>query len=492
MLRNVQGQRLTGRIDQGPDDTLINEVLRPQFMYELEHFFDYYILIEMVLVTEYERMGLLSENESIKVRSILTNLQRETVLTQLDSSMSDIAFAIERCVEQSLDIPISAWHVDRSRNDLQACAQIMCAREWLRSLANNIFDLMDQLLVLCMSTTELTMPGYTHYQYAQIISPAFYLSALGETLLSMQRRLLNIYDQINKCPLGSGAMAGQELPWDRNMMANKLGFHAPVRHALVGVASREWTLEVAAALSNFSTELSRFDTDFIAWASSQYNFIDLPERLSGISSAMPQKKNFPILERMRGRLAHVTGFYQGIVSGQRNTAYSNLVETSKETNKYLLKMFEEIQSSIKLCTLFITNVRFVSSRMIEECRSGFYGAFTLANLLTLRYAIPYRTAQVVVGKVITTAIRSGIHPDELTADLVEQVGTEFGMSLKVTDDEILKCFDIYENLNNKDSLGGTSPRAVRATLESQQKETIELRHAWSMRQYSSQSPDSLL
>ncbi|MFD2122944.1 lyase family protein [Streptomyces cirratus] len=64
----------------------------------------------------------------------------------------------------------------------------------------------------------MPMPGYTHFQAAQVITPGFHLAAVAEHLLHTQRRLVQTYDGIDACPLGAGAMAGQELPWDRDRM----------------------------------------------------------------------------------------------------------------------------------------------------------------------------------------------------------------------------------------------------------------------------------
>lgn len=39
-------------------------------------------------------------------------------------------------------------------------------------------------------------------------------------------------DEINRCPLDSGVMAGLHLSWNRQCIAERLGFDAPVRSAL--------------------------------------------------------------------------------------------------------------------------------------------------------------------------------------------------------------------------------------------------------------------
>ncbi|MGJ3587571.1 hypothetical protein ACR9EG_13315, partial [Lactococcus lactis] len=72
-------------------------------------------------------------------------------------------------------------------------------------------------------------------------------------------------------------MAGQELAWDRSLLARAIGCQGPVPHALVAVASRDWLLDVAADIASAGTGFSRFLTDLMAWGSSAYGLVELPD-----------------------------------------------------------------------------------------------------------------------------------------------------------------------------------------------------------------------
>ncbi|MGG4266734.1 lyase family protein [Peribacillus simplex] len=323
-------EKLTGRIHAAPNILLHEEILKPQFDYELEHLLPFYIQIEKVMTKEYERMGLISNEQMSEIIKLLDQINKENIVADPKSNMSDICFAIERFIERRMNHPVNNWHVDRSRNDVQATAQLMFARKNLLEIMEEIIVLIEEVIVLSSQNLSVPMPGYTHYQSAQIITVGFYFTAVSESLQKSLDRMLRIYDEINKCPLGSGAMAGMELKWDRNLMAKMLGFYQPCHHALISVASKDWMLQIAGEFSNCAATLSRFVTDINTWGSSEYKFFDLPDEMSGISSAMPQKRNFPILERIRGRTAHVNTYYYDILNTQRNTPFTNLVETAKE------------------------------------------------------------------------------------------------------------------------------------------------------------------
>ncbi|MBE1556812.1 argininosuccinate lyase [Sporosarcina limicola] len=455
---------LSGRITSGPSGILHSEILGPQFNYELENLLPYYLAIEKIFVLEYERLELITGNEKDNIITILDQVTKKNIKADPTYNMSDILFAIERHVEDKLDVEVPAWHIDRSRNDIQACAQVMFGREQLLQTINEMRSLFLVVHRLAENTINIPMPGYTHYQAAQIITPGFYLSAVSEQLILSMNRMLNIYDEINKCPLGAGAMSGGEFEWDRHDMAKLLGFSGPQKHSLNAVASRDWTLKIASELSNFGVFLSRIITDLIQWGSSEYRYIDLPDHLSGISSAMPQKKNFPILERLRGKTAHLHAFYIDFILGQRNTAYTNLVETSKEAGTHVNTMFDTFKSIMRLFTIVISELSFNENRMLEACKIDFFGGFSLANLLTLHNKIPYRQSQIITGQYILKMLEMSRNAEQIEVDILKKIGLEQGYQIKITTEELKNVFDVSNNLKSKITEGSVNPLNVKELL----------------------------
>ncbi len=478
-VHKVKEAQLTGRIAASPDTFLHEEILAPQFNYELQHLLPYYILIEKVLLLEYSRMKLLSKTSVTDIGRILDQITPAGLVPDPTVNMSDIAFAIEQFVEKRLDSEVYAWHVDRSRNDYQACAQLMFGRELLLELIEALSTFIQATHALAIKHTTYVMPGYTHYQAAQVITPGFYLAALCEETLNASRRLLSLFHEINVCPLGSGAMAGQYLQWDRSHMANLLGFEASQRHALVSVASRSWLLRLAGEVSTFSAVLSRFFTDFICWSSSEYGFIDFPDELSGISSAMPQKKNFSLLERIRGKTAHISAYYTDILMGQRNTPYTNLVETSKEAGSNMYPLFKTMQSICKLSTIIMERVQFRTDRMQEVCRQQYLEGFTLANYLTLHEHIPYRKAQVIVGHYIAAALEQHRQPWQIDETSLRQLALSAGYPVNLSREVLQSIFTSECELYSKQSVGSTHPEHMQALLLSQLEELQHLQADWS-------------
>lgn len=477
--RVVSGsESFSGRIDPTPSEIYHAEVLAGQFDYEMAHLLEHYVAIEKALLAEYLRLSLLDGGQVAAVAGQLDLIDREALRADPRLNVSDIAFAIERFVADGLaglGVAAPRWHVDRSRNDLQACAQQMYARGEVLRVVEATVAFGRAAVALAARTADLPMPGYTHLQAAQVITPGFYLAALaGETLRTLRRLRLS-YDEVDACPLGAGAMAGQELDWDRERLARLLGFQRSQPHALTAVASRGYALSVAADLSGFGVTLSRFCTDLMAWGSSAYGFVDLPDSLSGISSAMPQKKNFPILERIRGRSAHLTTFHLDLATGQRSTPYANMVEVSKEAGAHLRTLFDTTRSVLTLFTAVLANLRFDAGAMRAACERDYLGGFTLANLLTLRAGVAWRTAQVVAGRYVVAATSAGLPPDKPDGALLSRLVAEVAVDLdpEPAADLLAEAFGVDAALAAKRSAGSTNPAAVADLLAAHERELGE-------------------
>ncbi|MCX4692895.1 argininosuccinate lyase [Streptomyces sp. NBC_01408] len=472
---------LSGRLAAGPAALWHDEVLGPHFEYELAHLLPWYIAIEKVLLVEYQRMGVIDDAEAGALGAALDSADAAALVADPAANMSDITFALERHVEQRLPRPVPAWHVDRSRNDLQACAQLMFGRSELAAAAGRLLDFGTAVHRLALSGRHLPMPGHTHFQAAQIITPGYYLAAVSEQILHTLRRFLSTYDGLDACPIASGAMAGQELAWDRPRMSRLLGFQRAQPVALTGVASRGWVAEVTAEMGILGLALSRFSTDLLTWSSSEFGFLDLPDELCGISSAMPQKKNFPVLERIRGRTAHLTTYHLDAVLGQRNTPYTNLVEVGKEAGANLATAYRTLNSVLRLFTEVVERLEFRGDRMRAACEREYLGGFSLANALTLKEQLPWRQAQVVAGAYIVAAMEAGHSPDRTDPRLLEKVASDRGFTLTDPAAVLAALADVDAGLRRHASTGSAHPDATLQVLREQEGEYASLRAEWERR-----------
>jgi len=73
------------------------------------------------------------------------------------------------------------------------------------------------------------------------------------------------------------------------------------------VSDRDFTIEVASALSIVMMHLSRLSEELILWASQEFQFVELPDAFCTGSSMMPQKKNPDVPELVEEKPGAVYG-----------------------------------------------------------------------------------------------------------------------------------------------------------------------------------------
>ena len=91
-------------------------------------------------------------------------------------------------------------------------------------IVDGIWKVQQVLVELAEQSKSFSIPGYTHLQRAQPVSIAHHLLAYVEMFARDEKRLLQVWESANICPLGSGAIAGTTLPIDREFVARELGF----------------------------------------------------------------------------------------------------------------------------------------------------------------------------------------------------------------------------------------------------------------------------
>ena len=109
-------------------------------------------------------------------------------------------------------------------------------------------------------------------------------------LRGIEGRLADIYERMNYCPLGAGALAGTTYPLDREYTASLLGFYGPTLNSMDSVSDRDYLIEFLGALATIMMHLSRFCEEIILWNSNEYGFVEIDDGYSTGSSIMPQRE----------------------------------------------------------------------------------------------------------------------------------------------------------------------------------------------------------
>lgn len=419
------------------------------------------IRVDMAHILMLEKQHLIDTASAKVLLSCLhTYLENGLPESVFDASHEDIHAGIEAQLIADAGADTGGrMHLGRSRNDEVATCLRMQTREDILELLGGISALRRALIDQASCHTESIMPGFTHFQHAQPTTLAHYLLAYEAVFARDCERLFDAYRRVNQSPLGSAAFAGTGFALDRNLTAAYLGFSRPMNNSMDGVASRDFMLEVLAALSILMTNVSRLCEELVLWSSAFIRFVDLDDAYCSTSSIMPQKKNPDTAEIMRGK--------SGIASGELMAGITLMKSLPMSYNRdmqdltpHLWRSLDAAQASVPILAEMILTASFNTVRMAEESDRGNATATELADLMVREFGMPFRTAHNIVGR----AVKLG----GLSLEIVEDAGKEIcGWSLiekGLTKAHIDRALSPIQMVAAKQSYGAPSPSLMKAAV----------------------------
>ena len=405
------------------------------------------------------RAGLLTEGERDALIRGLKEIEAEIAAegdrVQAAPTDEDIHMHVERRLVEKVGEVGGKLHTGRSRNDQIALDLRLYLREETRTLIEQIRSVQRALVAQAESNLDAVLPGYTHLQRAQPISLAHHLLAYYEMLERDRSRLLDSLKRLDQMPLGAGALAGNSFGIDRFAVARALGFSEVTANSLDTVSDRDFIVEFLSAASLLMMHLSRWAEDWILWASSEFRFIELPDRFCTGSSMMPQKKNPDVLELIRGKTGRVYGSLLTLLTLLKGLplTYNRDLQEDKEP---LFDAADTLKSALRLVADLVRQVSFKKERMREATREGFLLATDLADYLVLK-GLPFRQAHKVVGKLVRQSLEEGRPMEGWTLAELQAFSPLF-------QGDVFDCFSLTGALQRKGGAGGTAPQSVEAEI----------------------------
>ena len=122
------------------------------------------------------------------------------------------------------------------------------------------------------------MPGYTHLQRAQPVLWAHWLCSYAAMLQQDCLHLDSVLSVTNVCPLGSGAIAGNPFPIDRQALAQDLGFASASINSMQAVADRDFVARFLFWCSLTGVHLSRMAEDLLLYSSKEFSFVRIADQ----------------------------------------------------------------------------------------------------------------------------------------------------------------------------------------------------------------------
>jgi argininosuccinate lyase len=387
-----------------PKGNLDDDVLR--FLSSMEH--DQSILYYDILGSEahsimLHQMGHLDRRELRKILVALESARKDPAKVSPDG-FEDIHEAVEAFVIKRAGMEAGGkMHMGRSRNDQVVLDIRMKIRDDINDICAALTDLVEGLVEKAQDVRDIPMPMYTHLQQGQIGTFAHFLLAYSSSLMRDIERLYLSYQRINQSPLGAGAVGGSSISIDRKKTAVMLGFDSLVMNSIDATSSRDVFLEYVAALAISASSLSRIAEDFIIWSTTEFGYVELADRYSSTSSAMPQKKNPDPLELVRAKAATVTGNLVGML-GIVKALPSGYSRDLQDVKPHIIEASRTTLAMVKIMNGIVRSLEVNEKRMRESARSSYAIAIDIAEQIILRKKIPFRIAHKLVGALVDKAV----------------------------------------------------------------------------------------
>ncbi|MDQ6877073.1 MAG: argininosuccinate lyase [Candidatus Dormibacteraeota bacterium] len=355
--------------------------------------------------------GLLSASQLTAIERGLRRVRREIDTGKLVflETDEDIHTAVERRLTEITPAG-AALHAGRSRNDQVALDLRLYCRAAASELVGAVAVAVDALAVKANDHAALAMPGYTHLQRAQPVTVGHHLLAHAEPLLRDAERFRLAYASADEMPLGSGALAGTTLPLLREVVARELGFQRVTVNSMDAVADRDFALDLVYACTCAAIHLSRLGEDVALWASAEFGFVRLTDKIATGSSLMPQKRNPDIAELIRGRSGRALGSLVALATVLKGLplAYDRDLQEDKPA---VFAAVDNALDSLGATALLIEHLEIDRKRLAAAAADAGLLATDAAEDL-VRSGKPFRAAHQDIG----SQVRAGTNKAPWSAD----------------------------------------------------------------------------
>ena len=355
------------------------------------------VLGSMAHTTMLETIGLLTAQELEQILAELKNIYATAERGEfvIEDGVEDVHSQVELMLTRRLGDVGKKIHSGRSRNDQVLLDLKLFTRTQLHEIAEEVYNLFEELIVQSNRYKDVLMPGYTHLQIAMPSSFGLWFGAYAESLADDMLFLQAAYKLCNRNPLGSAAGYGSSFPLNRTLTTQLLGFDSMnynVVYAQMGRGKME--RNVAFALASIAGTIAKLAFDACMFNSQNFGFVKLPADCTTGSSIMPHKKNPDVFELTRAKCNKIQSLPQQVMLIMNNlpSGYFRDLQIIKEV---FLPAFQELKDCLQM-TAYIVNRIEVNEHILDDPKYDFIFSVEEVNRLAAS-GMPFRDAYKKVG-----------------------------------------------------------------------------------------------
>jgi argininosuccinate lyase len=193
----------------------------------------------------------------------------------------------------------------------------------------------------------------------------------------------------------------------------------------------------------------------VLWTSSQFNFVNLPDRFCTGSSIMPQKKNPDVPELVRGKSGRVNGHLIALLTLMKGQplAYN---KDNQEDKEPLFDAIDTVKGCLKAYADMVPSIEVKADSMREAAKRGFSTATDLADYLVVK-GMPFRDAHEVVGKAVGYGVQSGLDLADMSLEKLQEFS-------EIITADVFDVLTLEGSVNARNHIGGTAPVQVIAAV----------------------------
>lgn len=436
-----------GRFASGPNDALAALSRSTHFDFRLA---PYDLKGTSAHIKALHQAGFLAQSELDALEGAIQDLMAKV----LDGSFGpkpdeeDVHAALERGLIEIAGAEIAGKiRAGRSRNDQIATL----IRSFLLDTASEIEkQLLGYIAALVEQATKhrgAVMPGRTHFQHAQPVLLSHHLLAHAWPMVRNLQRLADWRERANLSPYGSGALAGNTLGLDPNLVARELGFAGVTQNSMDATASRDVVAEFSFITAMIGVDLSRFAEEIIAWSTFEFGYVKLDDAFSTGSSIMPQKKNPDIAELARGKAGRLIGNHSGLLATLKGLplSYNRDLQEDKEP------VFDSVDNLLLVLPAFtgmVATLVFNTERLEQLAPEGYSLATDVAEWL-VKQGVPFRDAHEITGELVKFCEQNDLQLDQPT-------DAQFAAISKHLTPDVREVIDLQKAISSRNGTGGTS------------------------------------
>jgi argininosuccinate lyase len=377
-------------------------------------------------------------------------------LAALNLQAEDVHHFVELTLTKIIGDVALKLHTGRSRNEQIATDMRLFVRDSIDESLSGLVQWRKALVEQARSAGSAVMPSYTHLQRAEPVLVAHWLLAYVSMLERDFTRLVDCRKRLNRCPLGSGAIAGATLALDRSIAADALGFDGPTSNSMDATSDRDFAIEFTQVVATLGLHISRFAEELTLHSTAEFGFLDLPERFSTGSSAMPQKKNPDLTELIRGKSGRLQGAALTLATIVKGLplAYNKDLQEGQEP---VFDVADTITAILDLLPDFTRALNFRFETMRTAAQKGYLNAMAAATYLTHK-GVPFRKAHEKVGQAVRLGLETGRELNQLALEELRTFGAEF-------EADFFDAISLEATLDCHDVIGGTARNRVRDAVE---------------------------